>query len=103
MEIISIGHSNFVPSNMITGIFDVESRPMRNIISTATNEKKVIKATNHKKTKSVIILNNGYIILSSISPITLANRFAGKTPASKFEDTEESKNVKIQEENDENA
>ena len=61
-------------------------------IGRRTLEKKLITATKHKKTKSAIVLKNGYIVLSSISPSTLANRFAGKVNAVKYSDTIEEYN-----------
>lgn len=89
MEIISIGHSNYLPVSIILGIYTVESRPMRSLISKAKTDKKLIRATRNKKTKSAIILKDGYIVLSSISPATLANRFAGKVNTSSFAESPE--------------
>jgi hypothetical protein len=75
LEIISIGHNNFIPNNRISMILQVESRPIKNLISRAREIDKLIDASNGKKRKSVIVTTDGYVVLSSIAPRTLAVRF----------------------------
>lgn len=75
MEILPIGHYNYIPKHKISGIYQINSRPIRKLISMARVEEKLIDATNGKKGKTVIILSDGYIILSSIAPKTVAERF----------------------------
>ena len=77
MDIISIGHNNFVPKHKISGFYQINSRPIRNLITTARLKEKLIDATNGKRSKAVIILSDEFVILSSISPKTLAERFIG--------------------------
>lgn len=78
MEIISIGHNNYIPKHKISGLYQINSRPIRSLISMARIKEKLIDATNGKKSKTVIILSDDFIILSSIAPKTLAGRFSGK-------------------------
>lgn len=78
MEIVSIGHNNYIPKSKISGFYKIESRPIRSITSMAKIKEKLIDATNGKKSKTVIILSDDFVILSSIAPKTLAERFSGK-------------------------
>lgn len=78
MDIISIGHNNFIPKHQISGLYQINSRPMRSLISKARVKEKLIDATNGKKSKTVIVLSDGFVILSSIAPKTLADRFSDK-------------------------
>jgi extracellular matrix regulatory protein A len=73
--ILLVGMNNYVPKNKIEGFYDPDSRPMRKVISLKRDEQKLIDATHGRKTRSVILLENGYIILSSNTPETLATRF----------------------------
>lgn len=75
MEIISVGHNNFIPCNKISMILQVSSRPIRSMISKAREEDKLVDASSGKKTKSVILTTDGYTILSAIAPKTLAERY----------------------------
>lgn len=78
MEIISIGHNNYIPKQRVSGFYQIDSRPIRKLITTARLKEKLIDATNGKKSKTVIILSDDFVILSSIAPKTLAERFAVK-------------------------
>lgn len=73
--IMLIGMNNYVPKNMIHGFYDPDSRPMRRMISVKRDEERLIDASHGNKTRSVILLENGYMVLSSNTPETLAKRF----------------------------
>lgn len=75
MSIIAIGHNNFIPKDKIYGFYQINSRPIRAKITLARTQDKLIDATNGKKSKTVILLADDYVVLSSISPKTLAERF----------------------------
>jgi extracellular matrix regulatory protein A len=77
LDIVSIGHNNYIPKSKISGFYQINSRPIRTLISTARIKEKLIDATNGKKSKTVIILSDDFIIISSIAPKTLAERFVG--------------------------
>ena len=74
-SIMLVGMNNYIPKDKIEGFYDPDSRPMRKVISLKKDEQKLIDATHGRKTRSVILLDNGYIILSSNTPETLAERF----------------------------
>jgi extracellular matrix regulatory protein A len=74
-KIISIGRDNFIPRSRIIGIFFTESSPMRNLISEKREEKKLVDATRGRKTRSAILLDNGYLILSPVKASTLVEKF----------------------------
>ena len=75
MGIISIGHNNFIPYQKISLVLQINSRPIRSLITQARTNEKLIDATNGKKSKSVIITTDGFVVLSSIAPKTLAIRY----------------------------
>lgn len=75
MAIIPVGHNNYVPKDKISIILQINSRPIKNLISKAGEMDKVIDASSGKKRKSVILTTDGYVVISSISPKTLADRY----------------------------
>ena len=75
MSILSVGNSNFIPLGKIEMILDVDTKPIKNLISIKHREQKKIDVTQGKKTRSLILTTNGYAILSSNTPATLAKRY----------------------------
>lgn len=74
-KVISISRDNFVPRSRIVGIFFTESNPMRTLLSDKRDEKKLVDATRGRKTRSAILLDNGYLILSPVKASTLVEKY----------------------------
>ena len=55
-------------------IVNPESLPIKRIIQEAKDKKQVIDTTCGRKTRAVIIMDTGHIILSAVQPDTVANR-----------------------------
>lgn len=74
MQLINIGFGNIVSSQRIISIVSPESAPLKRIVQEAKDEKKAIDATFGRRTRSVIIMDSGHVILSAIQPETIAGR-----------------------------
>lgn len=74
MQLINIGFGNMVSSERIISIVSPESAPLKRIVQEAKDEKKAIDATFGRRTRSVLIMDSGHIILSAIQPETIAGR-----------------------------
>jgi len=74
MQLINIGFGNVIASNRIIAIVSPESAPIKRIIQDAKEEKKIIDATCGRRTRAVIIMDSGNIVLSSVQPETVAGR-----------------------------
>ena len=74
MQLINIGFGNIVSSQRIISIVSPESAPLKRIVQEAKDEKKAIDATFGRRTRSVIIMDSGHVILSAIQPETIAVR-----------------------------
>ncbi|MFP3725797.1 DUF370 domain-containing protein [Priestia filamentosa] len=77
--VLPIGHNNFVPSDKVVAIFSRNTRAVKPMISKAELNHRLIKATFGKGVKSVILTSDNYVVLSSISPKTLADRYSEET------------------------
>lgn len=75
MKLINIGYGNMVSANRIITIVSPESAPIKRIIQEARDDGLLIDATYGRRTRAVIIMDSGHIVLSSIQPETVANRF----------------------------
>ena len=78
MKLLNIGFGNMVSAGRIIAIVSPESAPIKRIISDAREKNQLIDATYGRRTRAVIIADNGCIILSAIQPETVAGRLIGK-------------------------
>ena len=78
MKLINIGFGNMVSAGRIIAIVSPDSAPIKRMISDAREKNQLIDATYGRRTRAVIITDNGCIILSAIQPETVAGRLTGK-------------------------
>lgn len=74
MKMINIGYGNMVSASRIVTIVSPDSAPIKRLIQEAKDSGRAIDATYGRKTRAVIIMDSGHIILSSIVTETLASR-----------------------------
>lgn len=74
MQLINIGFGNIVSAERMISIVSPESAPIKRIIQEAKDSKMAIDATYGRRTRSVIIMDSGHIILSAVQPETIAGR-----------------------------
>jgi len=74
MKLINIGFGNMVSAGRIIAIVSPESAPIKRIISDTREKGLLIDATYGRRTRAVIIADNGSLILSALQPETVASR-----------------------------
>ena len=74
MQLVNIGFGNIVSGNRIVAIVSPESAPIKRIMQDARENGTAIDATYGRKTRAVLIMDSGHVILSSIQPETIAGR-----------------------------
>ena len=74
MQLINVGFGNIVVASRIVAIVSPESAPIKRIIQDAKENKSVIDATYGRKTRAVLVMDSGHIILSAVQPETVASR-----------------------------
>ena len=74
MQLINIGFGNIVSSNRIIAIVSPESAPIKRIIQEAKENGTAVDATCGRRTRAVVIMDSGHIILSAVQPETVASR-----------------------------
>ena len=74
MQLINIGFGNIVSAERIISIVSPDSAPIKRIVQEAKDGKNAIDATYGRRTRSVIIMDSGHIILSAVQPETVAGR-----------------------------
>ena len=74
MQLINTGFGNIVSVERIISIVSPESAPIKRIVQEAKDSKMAIDATYGRRTRSVIIMDSGHVILSAVQPETVAGR-----------------------------
>ena len=74
MQLVNIGFGNIIAANKIVAIVSPESAPIKRMIQEAKDEKTAIDATCGRRTRAVLIMDSGHIILSAVQPETVAGR-----------------------------
>lgn len=74
MQLINIGFGNIVSANRIIAIVSPESAPIKRIVQEAKDKGTAVDATYGRRTRAVIIMDSGHIILSAVQPETVAGR-----------------------------
>ncbi|MBR6243280.1 MAG: DUF370 domain-containing protein [Ruminococcus sp.] len=77
MKLINIGYGNMISAARIVTIVSPESAPIKRLIQEAKDDGRAIDATYGRKTRAVIVMDSGHIILSSLITDTLAARING--------------------------
>ena len=76
--LINIGYENFITSDLIAAILKPESSHVKKIRQDATEKGLLINATSGHKTRSVIVMTTGQVVLSSLQTTTFRARVKGK-------------------------
>ena len=63
MQLVNIGFGNVVSANKIVSIVSPEAAPIKRIVQEAKDEKTAIDATCGRRTRAVLIMDSGHVIL----------------------------------------
>ena len=74
---INIGFGNTVNAGKIIAIVSPDSAPVKRLVSKAREDGRTVDATQGRKTKAVLIMENDRIILSALLPETIRGRAQG--------------------------
>ncbi|HEZ7985682.1 MAG TPA: DUF370 domain-containing protein [Ruminococcus sp.] len=74
MKFINIGYGNMISSDRIVAVVSPESAPIKRLVQEARDGGNAVDATHGRKTRSVIIMDSGHVILSSLITETLSTR-----------------------------
>ncbi len=75
---ISIGFGNYINADKIVSYIRADAAPIKRMVQTAKDSGMAVDATCGKKTKTVIVMESGHVVLSSLTTETIQNRTAGK-------------------------
>lgn len=78
MQLINVGFRNIIVADKIIAIVSPESAPIKRMIQEAKDAGTAVDATCGRKTKAVLIMDSGHVILVAVHPETVAGRIENK-------------------------
>ena len=80
-RLINIGFGNIVSANRLLAIVSPDSAPIKRIVQEARERGRLIDATYGRRTRAVIMMDSGHVVLSAVQPETVAHRLDTKDTA----------------------
>lgn len=73
-QLINIGFGNFINRYKMIAVISPDSAPAKRMIQKGKEQGTVIDATQGRRTRAVIVMENNHIVLSAVLPETIAGR-----------------------------
>ena len=74
MQLVNIGFGNIISAERIVAIASPESAPIKRMIQEAKDNKTAVDATCGRRTRAVLVMDSGHMILSAVQPETVGGR-----------------------------
>ncbi|MDY2656949.1 MAG: DUF370 domain-containing protein [Candidatus Limiplasma sp.] len=88
LRLINIGFGNMIAADRIIAIVSPDSAPVKRMIQEARDRKRVIDATQGRRTRAVIQTDSDHVVLSAIQPETIAGRVGQRDAVIRDEEKE---------------
>lgn len=74
LELVNIGFGNVVIASKIIAVLSPSSAPMKRLKEEARENRRLLDATQGRRTRAILITDSNHVILSSVQPETIAQR-----------------------------
>lgn len=78
MKLINIGFGSLVSAQRLVAVVSPDSAPIKRMTQEARERGVLIDATYGRRTQAVLVMDNDYLVLSALSPETIAGRLEGE-------------------------
>ncbi|HLR21356.1 MAG TPA: DUF370 domain-containing protein [Tissierellaceae bacterium] len=76
IKMINVGFGNIVSANRIITAVSPDSAPLKRTIQESRDNGYLIDATYGRRTRGVIVMDSGHIVLTALQPETIAKRLS---------------------------
>lgn len=80
MKLINIGYGNMVSAGRVIAVVSPDSAPVKRMVQEAREAGRLIDATLGRKTRCVLVMDSGHIVLAAIQAAAVAGRLVGQEP-----------------------
>ena len=89
MKLLIIGFGNMVSAERLIAVVSPDSAPIKRLIQESRERGMLIDATYGRRTRAVIIMDSGHVILSALQPETVSARMIGRSEEPSAEERDE--------------
>ena len=75
--LVNIGYGNVVNMDKVVSIIKADAAPIKRMVQAAKDNNLAVDATCGRKTKCVLVMESGHIVLSALLSETIENRVEG--------------------------
>ncbi len=79
-ELIHIGFGNYISANHLIGVASPASAPIKRLIHEGRTKGVTLDMTSGRRTKAVIFMEGGSVVLAAITPETIEGRVRAHAP-----------------------
>jgi regulator of extracellular matrix RemA (YlzA/DUF370 family) len=72
IHLVNVGYGNFISAEKIIAVVEADSAPVKRSVSEAKKRGALVDATLGHKTRSVLVMESGHLVLSAKSTETVA-------------------------------
>jgi regulator of extracellular matrix RemA (YlzA/DUF370 family) len=76
LALLNIGHGNLVAASRVIAIVSPGAAPMKRLRDEAAKRGKLVDATQGRRTRSILVMDDDHVILSAVNPETVASRLS---------------------------
>ncbi|MCI8770628.1 MAG: DUF370 domain-containing protein [Lachnospiraceae bacterium] len=80
--LVNIGYGNVVNMDKVISIIRADAAPIKRMVQVAKDENMAVDATCGRKTKCILVMDSGHLVLSALLPETIENRVSEVTISS---------------------
>lgn len=85
---VNVGFGSMVSPERLIAIVGPDSAPVKRMIQEARDAGSLIDATYGRRTRAVLVMDSGHIVLSALQPETVSARMSGKETDNSEEDAQ---------------
>jgi regulator of extracellular matrix RemA (YlzA/DUF370 family) len=74
-NLLNIGFGSTAVADRVVAIVSPNSAPMKRLKDDAKKDQRLIDATHGRRTRSIIIMDSNHVVLSSVHPETVSQRY----------------------------
>jgi regulator of extracellular matrix RemA (YlzA/DUF370 family) len=74
MQLVNVGFNNMVNGSAVIAVISTDAAPIKRMIQTARDEGRAVDATCGRRTRAVLVMESGHLILSALTTETIAAR-----------------------------
>ncbi len=77
-QLVHVGFGDYIAANRVLAVIKPGSAPVRRLLDEAERRSQLVDVTHGRKTKAVLLLDSGHLVLAAIQPETVAGRLVSQ-------------------------